>query len=44
MIAVDNDKVEDIVHLFQAHGEDASVIGEITSREDGEEQVNLLFE
>jgi len=44
MVAVDEDKVEDIIHLFNAHGEDAFLIGEITAQQEGEDQVNLLFE
>ena len=44
MIAVDDDIVEEISHLFQAHGEEVAVIGEITSRkEDDDELVTLTF-
>ncbi len=44
MIAVDEDKVEDIIHLFHAHGEEACEIGEITTQKEGEDQVKLIFE
>jgi phosphoribosylformylglycinamidine cyclo-ligase len=44
MIAVDDDAVEDIVLRFNAHGEEALVIGEITALKDDEDQVNLTFE
>jgi phosphoribosylformylglycinamidine cyclo-ligase len=44
MLAVDEDKVEDIIHLFHAHGEEACQIGKITTLEEGEDQVKLLFE
>lgn len=44
MVAVDADDVEDIIHLFQAHGQESFVIGEVTALKEGEEQVNLIFE
>jgi phosphoribosylformylglycinamidine cyclo-ligase len=44
MVAVDDDAVEDILHRFHAHGEEAVVIGEITALKGDEEQVNLTFE
>ncbi len=44
MIAVDDDIVEEISHLFQAHGEEVAVIGEITSlKEEDDELVTLTF-
>jgi len=44
MIAVDDDIVEEITHLFQAHGEEVAVIGEIVAlKEDDEELVTLNF-
>ncbi len=44
MIAVDDDIVEEISHLFQAHGEEVAVIGEIVSlKENDEELVTLSF-
>lgn len=44
MVIVDNDAVADIIHHFQALGEEPVIIGEITShREDDGEQVNLNF-
>ncbi len=44
MVAVDGDDVEEILLRFQAHGEEAFVIGEITALQEGEEQVNLHFD
>jgi len=44
MVAVNEDDVEDIIHLFSAHGEEAFVIGEITPQKDDKEQVKLLFD
>jgi phosphoribosylformylglycinamidine cyclo-ligase len=43
MVAVNADQVEDIIHLFNAHGEEAFLIGEITTQQEGEDQVNLVF-
>ena len=44
LMAIVNEKdVEDIAHRFKAHGEEVSVIGEITALKDGEELVNLAF-
>lgn len=44
MIAVDDGDVEEILHRFQAHGEEACIIGEIAPLAEGEEQVQLIFE
>ena len=44
MVAVDDEDVDDILHRFKAHGEEAIIIGEITSQKEGEEQVILKFE
>lgn len=44
MIAVDDDVVDEITHLFHAHGEEVAVIGEITSlKSDDEDLVTLTF-
>ncbi|MEN8200179.1 MAG: phosphoribosylformylglycinamidine cyclo-ligase [Thermodesulfobacteriota bacterium] len=43
MVIVDNEDIDDILHRFKAHGEEAAVIGEVCSLKDGEEQVKLLF-
>ncbi len=43
MVAVDDDIVEDVIHRFQAHGEEAFVMGEITALKGDEEQVELQF-
>jgi len=43
MAIVNDEDVEDIAHLFKAHGEEVSVIGEITALKNGEKQVNLSF-
>lgn len=46
MVAVDDDKesIEEILLRFQAHGEEALVIGEITALKEGEDLVNLSFD
>lgn len=44
MVAVDDEAAEEIILRFQAHGEEAFVIGEITALKEGESQVNLIFE
>lgn len=43
MVAVDEKDADDIMHRFLAHGEEASIIGEITALQEGEEQVILTF-
>lgn len=44
MVAVNEDAAEEIMLRFQAHGEDAAIIGEITSiKEDKEALVNMQF-
>lgn len=44
MVIVDENSVGDIIHHFQAMGEEAAIIGEITAhREEDGEQVNLNF-
>ncbi len=43
MAIVNDTDVEDIAHLFKAHGETVSIIGEITASKDGDELVNLSF-
>ncbi len=44
LVAVDEEHVDDIIHLFKAHGEEAFLIGEISTQEEGEEQVHLCYE
>lgn len=44
MVAVDEQDADDIVHRFNAHGEEAFIIGEITTQKEDEEQVVLTFE
>ncbi len=44
LLAVDDDIVEDVIHRFHAHGEEAFVIGEITPLKGDDEQVDLQFQ
>ena len=43
MVIVDDNDVEDIAHRFKAHGEEVSIIGEITTQKNDEAQVELIF-
>ena len=43
MAIVNADDVEDIAHLFKAHGEEVSIIGEITALGEDQEEVTLNF-
>ncbi len=44
MVIVDEEKIDDIVHRFTAHGEEVVIIGEICAmHKDDEEQVELVF-
>ncbi len=44
LVAVDGDIAEDVIHRFQAHGEEAFVIGEIAPLKGDEKQVELQFQ
>lgn len=41
---VNSNEVEDIAHRFKAHGEQVSIIGEISALKEGEDQVKLTFQ